>query len=333
MASAVCICPEFVAENIKNSQIFNNFFMGTLLQGNNQIILDRDERIKLDYLRSVQNERESFRLYKAWEVMLDVAPQGRILYTSSLSTSDDIRDVIFDIVVNAATTFDKRIIVVDNNNYSAYIAELRRQRIHLLNVNSLSMLEGGRMQRKEISFTEFDYDLSWVIHRLGRKSAKGLSEDDFNDFIRDMLSAKNYEMRDQTREGVSETGKRAGELDLVVEDNGNLFAIIEALILNSIESDNIIKHYKKLLTNYNPLLVKRLFLVSYYTGARFDEWSERYVTFINGLTSESLGLETHQVIESNIIETPFIGLKKIEHHFRYGNEHFSCIHYAVKMAK
>lgn len=333
MYCAVCLCPDFVVANISDINLFSGFFIGTIVNGENQLILDADEKIRLGYLKSCKNNKDSFYLLQKWEAELSKASSGKILLAPVSNSTDDIKDIVVCAVANAATTFDKHIVVLDNNSYSGYVDELVRQRVNLLNLNSISLISKEDRVQRPLNFIKFDSDLSWVLQRLGRRSAKGYGEDDFNDFIRDMLLAKNYEVKDQTREGESQSGKKAGELDLVIEDRGELFAIIEALILNSLDQANILKHYSKLIDNYNPIHVKRLFLIAYYTGAKFDAWCERYIEYLKGITSVDIGVESHQIVEVKEVDTPYIGLRKIEHHFRYAGEHYFCIHYAVKMAR
>ncbi|HDT2088880.1 TPA: hypothetical protein RCG86_000091 [Enterobacter roggenkampii] len=333
MASAVCFCPEFVAENIKDIRIFSGFFLGTMMSDDKQIIFDMGGKIKLDYLRSCMPDKDSFYLLQKWEEALSSSPPGKVLLSQVDAQLQNVKDIIVCAIVRAPTTFDKHLFVLDNGNYSSYISELIRQRIDLYNSSNINLISGGGGMRESINFTKFDKDLCWVIQRLGRRSAKGKTEDEFNDFIRDMLSAKDYQLKDQTREGESESGKQAGELDLVIEDKGDLYTIIEALILDSVDKANILKHFSKLVSNYNPLLVKRLFLVTYYTGGRFDEWCERYLDYLSALSPSDMGLQGHEVTRIEEKDTGFIGLKKIEQHFSYAGQHYFCIHYAVKMSK
>lgn len=333
MSCAVCLCPEFVAANISDIKLFSGFFVGAIVEGHNQLILDADGRIQLDYLRSCQTNKDSFYMLQKWEGELSKSPTGKILRTPVQTSSDDVKDVVVGAVINAATTFDKHIFTSDNNSYAGFVSELIRQRISLLNLSSVGLISKEDRMQQPLSFIKFDSDLSWVIQRLGRRSAKGYSEDDFNDFLRDMLLAKNYSVKDQTREGESQSGKQAGELDLIIEDRGDLFAIIEALILSSVDKVNILKHYGKLIRNYNPMHVKKLFLVTYYVGARFDDWCNKYVEYLKELQPADLELDGHEMLDLKEVETPYIGLKKIEQHFRYAGQHYFCIHYAVKLAK
>lgn len=148
-----------------------------------------------------------------------------------------------------------------------------------------------------------------------------------------MLS-KRYEVRDQTREGISSTGISAGELDIAIEDNGNLISLIEPMKLASIDSAYINLHYTKLLRNYNPLMVKRTFLITYYEGSRFESWWDRYKAHVTLLNAETLSIDPDIEFDSvEDINSRYPAIKKLIHHFRLGREHFACIHYAVKLSR
>lgn len=60
------------------------------------------------------------------------------------------------------------------------------------------------------------------------------SEDQRNDFIRDILEtsgySSGYEVRDQTRQGKSATGKNSGEVDLLVYRKEDPFQLSRRLI-------------------------------------------------------------------------------------------------------
>lgn len=95
-----------------------------------------------------------------------------------------------------------------------------------------------------------------------------------------MLRSKGYtEIKDQTRHGVSSSGKDAGEVDILISKNNKEIAIIEALKLNSVESDYIKKHIEKAIINYNPLGTAT-FLVAYGSAADFGGFWERYLNFL-----------------------------------------------------
>lgn len=333
MPSAHCICPDFLSRNISDPMVFQKVFMESLLLTDDQIILDAEGRLLLEYMESVREEQSAFSFFKTWRELLERRTDGKLLLTPS-SAQQNVKELIVDIVSRAVTTFNKSIIVDNNNNYNPFISELNRQRISLLNLQNITAQNIGNALRKKVTYDELDYDLRWVLHRLTRLSNRGRSEDDYNDYIRDMMLSKGYEVRDQTREGVSSSGLSAGELDLAVEDNGELISIIEPMKLTAVDSNYINLHYTKLLRNYNPLMVKRTFLITYYEGSRFEDWWARYQTHIHSLDNNTLNIEPDTLfggIEAHT--TTFPAIKKLVHHFSCASEHFACIHYAVRLSR
>lgn len=71
------------------------------------------------------------------------------------------------------------------------------------------------------------------------------SENSINDYFRDMLFGMGYkEVKDQTRHGISASGKGAAEVDLLLTKGGKEIAIFEGLKLDSIKSNYIDDHIR-----------------------------------------------------------------------------------------
>lgn len=82
----------------------------------------------------------------------------------------------------------------------------------------------------------------------------GRSENEINDYFRDMLKAKGYsQVLDQTRHGVSKNEKDAGEVDILLKRNDKEVAIIEGLKLDCVNQSYIKDHIDKAVVNYNAL--------------------------------------------------------------------------------
>lgn len=110
----------------------------------------------------------------------------------------------------------------------------------------------------------------------------GAEENELNDALKGRLGMV-YEVCDQTRQGVSETGNSSGEIDLLICRASFPFAIIEALKLESVNKTSLQRHIDKLLVNYNPNGLPYAYLVVYYTEknfssfcASFDEYLHQY---------------------------------------------------------
>lgn len=106
-------------------------------------------------------------------------------------------------------------------------------------------LTSDRLQDGSISV--FINDLYNICIKLqGNAKYINASEDERNDYIRDMLEQRDYDVHDQTRRGISETGKSSGEIDIFVKKDNAPFTIIEALILSSLEKSYLSTHLNKI---------------------------------------------------------------------------------------
>ena len=116
-------------------------------------------------------------------------------------------------------------------------------------------------------------------------SLAGYNEDQINDQFRKALTHKDYRVADQSRGGISESGKSVGERDLVVRnrDTGVVESILEGMVLTSFGKDNIDKHYNKLNYRYDTAGNRRNFMLLYVRSARFDRLWQQYLDHIEGI--------------------------------------------------
>ena len=125
------------------------------------------------------------------------------------------------------------------------------------------------------------------------KLYEGEKENSINDGIRNQLSIV-YEVKDQTRQGDSESGKDAGEIDIMLCDNGNPAVIMEGLKLASFESSKLDIHINKALANYDPNGCPLVYILIYATVKGFgDFWSK----VLNHMEGYSFPYETLEEIQ------------------------------------
>lgn len=111
-------------------------------------------------------------------------------------------------------------------------------------------------------------------------SIKNSLEDELNDRFRDLLDANKYiNIRDQTRQGVSGTGKRAGEVDIMVRMGKMPISIIEALWLDCVNKDYIAEHIDKIY-KYDTLGYRFNFMISYVKIKDFNGFWVRYKEYV-----------------------------------------------------
>lgn len=109
------------------------------------------------------------------------------------------------------------------------------------------------------------------------------SENSINDYFRDTLSLMGYsEVKDQTRHGISVSGRDAGEVDILITKENKEVAIFEGMKLSSVNTKYIDEHIQKAIINYNALGTAT-FIVAYVTVADFEEFWNRYTAHIQSI--------------------------------------------------
>lgn len=109
---------------------------------------------------------------------------------------------------------------------------------------------------------------------------KNSTENSINDFFRDTLSLMGYnEVKDQSRHGISNNMKEAGEVDILITKAGKEIAIFEGLKLNSVNVNYIDTHIEKAITNYNALGTAT-FIVAYVSAQDFGTFWKKYTEHI-----------------------------------------------------
>lgn len=134
----------------------------------------------------------------------------------------------------------------------------------------------------DVSITEFIDRIYHICIKLqGNSKYINATEDERNDYIRDMLGQYDYVIKDQTRRGLSSTGISSGEVDIFVEKDKASFTIIEALILNSMNTEYLAKHLSKIYTYDTTGNLFNICLV-YAELKNFASFWEKYCNFVKG---------------------------------------------------
>lgn len=130
------------------------------------------------------------------------------------------------------------------------------------------------------SITQFIDQLYDICIKL-QSNAKYIdaTEDERNDYVRDMLEQSGYMIKDQTRRGLSTTGASSGKVDIYVEKDRVSFTIIEALILSSMDTAYLAKHLNKIYTYDTTGNLFNVCLV-YAELKNFASFWEKYCNFV-----------------------------------------------------
>lgn len=163
---------------------------------------------------------------------------------------------------------------VDLKEYKELMPKDLREQFEELNY------EFGEYRKKDLSETALLQDLLYCSVKLqANHKYKDSLEDDMNDYVRDLLDAMGYSVRDQTRQGSSNTGKQAGEVDILVRQENIPYAVIEALKLSCVDKTYISEHIDKIY-KYDTLGTKCNFIISYVKTKNFLKFWENYLLFI-----------------------------------------------------
>ena len=175
---------------------------------------------------------------------------------------------------------------------------------------------------------DFTDSLIHVSQKLQEtKKYYGAIEDERNQFIIKMLSERRKDLvfKDQTQRGSSESGKNSGNIDMYVEkNNGNIFCIIEALILDSVDENNIIRHINKLF-KYDTSGLPINYILIYYTGKNFSKFLFRYTEFLNKV---KIKYPTKNIEN---LRTNFSEIKTINMKYQRNSNSCTSIHLCINM--
>ena len=135
------------------------------------------------------------------------------------------------------------------------------------------------------SFVDEDDVSSYMMRALLNvqkdKNYYGKDENTINDGIRNQLSMI-YEVKDQTRQGVSASSKDAGEIDFMLYNGDYPVAIVEGLKLDGVNKDYLNTHIDKVLTNYDPIGCPLVYILIYATAIKFESFWDRIVDYLSG---------------------------------------------------
>ena len=117
-----------------------------------------------------------------------------------------------------------------------------------------------------------------------------LEEDDLNKLLRISLesSLKNYQysVQDQTQRGYSAEGKKAGEIDIRIQNSeGFPETICECLIHK--DEKNLHDHINKVIKNYNQIGLKKIFIICYSKNKNYEQFWKTFKEWVSHCNSVS----------------------------------------------
>ena len=135
---------------------------------------------------------------------------------------------------------------------------------------------------------------------------RGVPENILNDGLRDGLKiTRRYQVHDQTRQGESESGKEAGELDILLstKEEDLPISVIEALILNRLDKNNLKKHIDKALTKYDPNGCPVIVIIIYSRNDNFENLANSITNYLKEYEFPYNIKEEFQEVDSGYTES------------------------------
>lgn len=327
--NAYCFCPETVIDKIDQAEFFYELILQSTIHSNHHVLLDLEGELWLEYLRRTEGNVTKYTNLETWKMLLN-KQNGKVLKVNNMKKHESIDSgFITDLTIKAVATCKKYIVTSDNNSYSSYVKDLKLNGIDLLSEFNILESKNTEVYKQEYCPFLFYNDLILALSKVSGSRINKL-ENEYNDNLRDLLEMKGYEVYDQHRMGVSETGLSVGNLDLIIKSRDHWVTIIEPLRLASIDRSNILKHYNKLIDNYNSLRLSNTHLVIYYTGkeSNFVQFYKKYFSLIKSLTNSDFKSEMKfNSIEER--ETPYGAVKSFVQQGEINETSFNCSHICI----
>ena len=161
---------------------------------------------------------------------------------------------------------------------------------------SLEIISPGTLLRGFLPAGEtgnfFDTLVTTLSQLQGLKKTLLPHENERNTVLANLLRARGHRALDQTLHGSSETGDSLGEPDIEIEDDtGRAVSIIEALVLDSLDTTAIDRHIRKLFHNYDCSGLKKNYIIVYAAVKDFAGFCEKYRKHLEEIDYKSYPLK------------------------------------------
>ena len=173
------------------------------------------------------------------------------------------------------------IVDIDSDPFEKFSQDLRAAAISMIGGQQYASNE-ERLNADLATARAVLDDMTQICERLCTNAlyTQNTNEDLITDYIRDNFKSMGYgQVLDQTRHGLSDSGKDASRVDLILEKDNKEVALIEALRLSSVATGKIKEHIDKAVTNYNALGTPT-FILAYVATSDFSSFWDRYYNYL-----------------------------------------------------
>ncbi|KZN34545.1 hypothetical protein N480_21205 [Pseudoalteromonas luteoviolacea S2607] len=330
--NSYCFCPKIIEERFSDSEFFHLTLIPNTINSSHHVIVDINEELWAEYTRRVSDDVVAYTNLKTWRTLLNTK-KNKILYSRVGSVGSVSPEFLTELTLDAPITSRKYIVTNHNDDYKKDISKLKENGVDLLSDFNIS--NSAEDETRVIAFkpSKFYIDL---IHALSMVSCNRASklENEHNDYLRSLLDFKGYIIKDQTRSGFSSSRKGMGSLDLQVMSNNSPVSIIESLRLASVDKNNIIEHYNKLIDNYNSLRLSNVHIVVYFNKSDrfFLSFYEKYKEYISSLSSGDFDSDVEFTSLKEVDIKDFSAMRAFEHKGQINGHSFTCSHTCISFS-
>lgn len=328
-SNAYCFCPDLILDRIGDYEFFSQMIMPSTVCSAHHVLLDEEEVLWLEYLKRCEKKPTAFQNLQTWKKSMQVS-NGKLVHVKNVDIDGKINaDFLADLTIKAPITSRKYIVTSITDSYTSLLNNLKVNGVDILSEFNLRESANAQPCPREYRAPTFFDDLVLALSKVS-STRSGKSENEHNDYLRDLLSMRSYDVYDQSRLGKSESGKNIGSLDLIIKDREHWVTILEPLKLSSIESSNIISHYNKLIDNYNPLRLIHTHLIVYYSGKKnnFNKFYDRYLNKVTSLSSDDF-IANVKLEEPFEIDNRYQAIKSFIQKGEVNGSDFHCYHTCI----
>lgn len=279
------ICPLYIERCTSRQRDFADVLLRFTQSNPFKVIIDD----KLEIIKRYKAINDENNFCAAWiELIINESDN---FHKTSINTTGSLTDTELAVKISSSVITNRKLAVRSSDDYSAHLTDIKANCIELLEPNEFRRAI-EKAPEKHLNHDALLRDLlvkaTRLLERKQRIYIEDLRNDDFSDFLRD----RGYNICDQTRSGVSGSGKSVGELDIAIRSPHNIGVIetvIEALRLSSCGSTNstVSSHLDKLLNRYDNAGTPRNYFLIYAESANFHSLWNDYFTYMKDINNKN----------------------------------------------
>lgn len=278
------ICPLYVKRCVSRPREFVDVLFKFAQSNQFKVIVDEE----LEIINRYRDITDNNGLVVSWIECMISDPDN--FFKISMDLNGLLNDQDLAVNISSSVIANRKLAVQSSDDYIDQMTVIKSNSITLIEpINLKKDIDNGPVI--PFDHNEFLTHIIYVAARLQERRLRTYVEDCRNDDFTLILQGYGYNVCDQSRSGISGSGKSVGELDLAIRSpacNGAIETIVEALRLSACSSQNttVSTHLDKLLNRYDNAGVARNYFLIYAESENFTTlWSD-YFSYLENINSK-----------------------------------------------